>query len=226
MVVLVLTLGNVFENDDDNKDGPAASLAPSVFPTLPVPPADIPTGSPGIPTISLGTLAPSDDGATPAPVAPTVPEDSTSLPSTLQAPTTNPYWNVPVLPTAMATALPSVGVPQPPSPAGPVSPTTSPTASLTTAPQSTTSLPTSLRTSQPTQLSTSSPQASITDLPTILSSPTQGAIVGFPDYSQPALEDPESPQSLARDWLLGDPNLSTYEDWRQLQRFALGTFYY
>ncbi|CAB9530665.1 Leucine Rich Repeat [Seminavis robusta] len=45
----------------------------------------------------------------------------------------------------------------------------------------------------------------------------------FPNYTIQALEDPESPQSKALDWLLDDPDLTEYVDleWRVKQRFAL-----
>ena len=35
-----------------------------------------------------------------------------------------------------------------------------------------------------------------------------------------------SPQSLAFQWILQDPNVDNYEDWRIVQRYALGTFYF
>lgn len=35
-----------------------------------------------------------------------------------------------------------------------------------------------------------------------------------------------SPQTLAYQWLINDPNLSQFPDWRKVQRFALATFYY
>jgi hypothetical protein len=41
-----------------------------------------------------------------------------------------------------------------------------------------------------------------------------------------ALEDPASPQSFAFEFLRSDAALSSYQDWRIQQRFALATFYY
>lgn len=38
--------------------------------------------------------------------------------------------------------------------------------------------------------------------------------------------DPKTPQSRAYDWLMNDPFLADYPPWRQVQRFALTTFYY
>ena len=49
----------------------------------------------------------------------------------------------------------------------------------------------------------------------------------LPNYTLDAMRDgPESPQSLAYEWMVEDPALSTYLDWRILQRFALATFYF
>ena len=49
----------------------------------------------------------------------------------------------------------------------------------------------------------------------------------MPDYTKDAIEnDPFSPQALAYNWTVGDPNLEEYPDWRVRQRFALATFYY
>ena len=48
----------------------------------------------------------------------------------------------------------------------------------------------------------------------------------FPNYTLEALEDTGSSQSLAYDWLLQDPFLMEYEDWRIRQRYALATLYY
>ncbi|CAB9499045.1 Leucine Rich Repeat [Seminavis robusta] len=41
-----------------------------------------------------------------------------------------------------------------------------------------------------------------------------------------ALEDPESPQFMAFEWLLEDPNLPFYSDGRSKQKFALASLYY
>lgn len=49
----------------------------------------------------------------------------------------------------------------------------------------------------------------------------------LPDYTvHPLIHNPNSPQSKAFQWLLDDPSLSTYPDWRIQQRLALATFYY
>ena len=40
------------------------------------------------------------------------------------------------------------------------------------------------------------------------------------------LEDPTSPQSRARDWLLTNTNRAIYSNHRLLQRYAMATFYY
>ena len=50
---------------------------------------------------------------------------------------------------------------------------------------------------------------------------------GLPDYSQASLKDPQSPQSLAINWLTDDyPNASSLEPWKIDQLFALATLYY
>lgn len=41
-----------------------------------------------------------------------------------------------------------------------------------------------------------------------------------------ALSDPLSPQSKALSWLESDVNLSSYPDWRKVQRHVLATFYF
>ena len=49
----------------------------------------------------------------------------------------------------------------------------------------------------------------------------------LPDYTVDAvLQSPDSPQGKAMDWLLGDPKLMDYPDWRLLQRFVMATLYY
>ena len=48
----------------------------------------------------------------------------------------------------------------------------------------------------------------------------------LPASTQKALEDPESPQSLAFHWLSNHPDLDSLEEWRKRQLFALVTFYY
>ena len=50
----------------------------------------------------------------------------------------------------------------------------------------------------------------------------------FPAATQAtlALNNPTTPQVLAYEWLLNDPNIDTLPKWRQVQRMALATFYY
>ena len=48
----------------------------------------------------------------------------------------------------------------------------------------------------------------------------------LPDDTKTSLEDPNSPQSLAFQFILADPGLPLYEDWRTRQRFALATLFY
>ncbi|CAB9510196.1 LRR receptor-like serine threonine-protein kinase [Seminavis robusta] len=49
----------------------------------------------------------------------------------------------------------------------------------------------------------------------------------LPDYSLQAIDRSDnSPQMLAYEWLMGDPNLETYPDWRTVQRFSLATIYF
>ncbi|CAB9513690.1 Leucine Rich Repeat [Seminavis robusta] len=70
----------------------------------------------------------------------------------------------------------------------------------------------------PTSLPTSAPSLA----PTAYSD-----TLDLPDYTQEAiLDDSNSSQARAYSWLMEDPNLESYPDWRVLQRFALATFYY
>jgi hypothetical protein len=48
----------------------------------------------------------------------------------------------------------------------------------------------------------------------------------LPNYTKAALDDPDSPQKNAFEWLMNDPALPNYTDWRILQRFILATFYH
>jgi hypothetical protein len=61
-------------------------------------------------------------------------------------------------------------------------------------------------------------------------SPTSSSLVIFkeqlPLYSQEALLDADSPQAEAFAWLGGDPFVSTYSEFKKLQRYALATLYY
>ncbi|CAB9509923.1 Leucine Rich Repeat [Seminavis robusta] len=48
--------------------------------------------------------------------------------------------------------------------------------------------------------------------------------LNLPDYTLEALDDPNSPQSKAYEWLVGDN--TSLPNWRLVQRFALATFFY
>lgn len=48
----------------------------------------------------------------------------------------------------------------------------------------------------------------------------------LPNYTLDAMQVSNSPQSLAYEFILNDPSLSTYPDWRIKQRFALATFFH
>lgn len=49
----------------------------------------------------------------------------------------------------------------------------------------------------------------------------------LPDYTQDAIrEEPNSPQQLAYVWMINDPSLAEYAEWRIVQRYALAVFYY
>jgi len=174
------------------------SPLPTGFPTMSPSTADTPTGNvPTIPTLSPErTMQPSFADSLPSMVS----ESPTFNDLTR---TENPTFNE--LQTIVPTASPNT--------VSPVSSTVSPTISPTSRP---TTGPSTRPTSVPTQ-----PDG--TDTPT---SQSAGGIVELPEYTQPLLEDPSSPQSLAKKWLENDPGLATYENWRQLQRFALATFYY
>ncbi|CAB9508280.1 Leucine Rich Repeat [Seminavis robusta] len=69
---------------------------------------------------------------------------------------------------------------------------------------------------------TEAPSRSPTASPTILADTWNG----LPDSTLDALEDPDSPQALAYDWILSDSNLTSYPAWKVLQRFALAVFYF
>ena len=73
------------------------------------------------------------------------------------------------------------------------------------------------------QIGTSAPQFVPTSSPTITSTSPR-LIVDFPDFTEVAFDNPLSPQSQARNWLLADPSVNSYEEWKQAQRFALATF--
>ncbi|CAB9519794.1 expressed unknown protein [Seminavis robusta] len=58
-----------------------------------------------------------------------------------------------------------------------------------------------------------------TSAPTLIKLP-------LPEYTLQALNNPRSPQSLALDWLFEDPKQLEYSTDKQIQRFALATFYF
>lgn len=55
---------------------------------------------------------------------------------------------------------------------------------------------------------------------------TPTLLFDLPAYTQQALADPSSPQSLVLDWMYSDPQLLTYTPERQMQRYALAAFYF
>ena len=61
----------------------------------------------------------------------------------------------------------------------------------------------------------------------ITSSPTPAPLtMDLPDYTVSALQNYNSPQYKAREWILGYPLIASLEQWRQTQLFALSTIYY
>jgi hypothetical protein len=48
----------------------------------------------------------------------------------------------------------------------------------------------------------------------------------LPNYTIDSMADPESSQYKAFEWLVNNPFIGNYSDWRILQRFALVTFYF
>ena len=71
---------------------------------------------------------------------------------------------------------------------------------------------------------TEPPSPMPTSSPTM--APTPFLIQDLPDYSVEALNDPNSPQSRAYQWVRNDTLLQEYSNKRLLQRFALATIYY
>ncbi|CAB9517526.1 Leucine Rich Repeat [Seminavis robusta] len=71
-------------------------------------------------------------------------------------------------------------------------------------------------------METESPTPSPTSAPTILADTWDL----LPRSTLSALEDPYSAQARAYDWVLTDPNRTSYPQWKILQRFALVVFYY
>lgn len=68
------------------------------------------------------------------------------------------------------------------------------------------------------------PTPSPTQSPTSVSSSIFSLL---PPYSQESIsEDTLSPQSRAFNWMINDPYVTSYPEWRLLQRFALATLYY
>ena len=57
--------------------------------------------------------------------------------------------------------------------------------------------------------------------------PPTNLVVPLPAYSRQAMaENTLSPQALAYQWLVQDPNLASYSEERRLQRYAMSTLYY
>ncbi|CAB9511309.1 leucine rich repeat [Seminavis robusta] len=73
------------------------------------------------------------------------------------------------------------------------------------------------------QLVTQSPTAAPTGSPT--ASPTANILGTLPQYTLNALADPTTNQSLAYQWVLGDPDHQTYSEYRLMQRFVLAMLY-
>jgi hypothetical protein len=62
--------------------------------------------------------------------------------------------------------------------------------------------------------------------PTALVITEQHVMNLLPNYTMDSLQDPESPQSKAFQWILDDTSHANYPDSRILQRFGLATFYH
>ncbi|CAB9506318.1 Leucine Rich Repeat [Seminavis robusta] len=71
-------------------------------------------------------------------------------------------------------------------------------------------------------MKTESPTSPPTSAPTILADTWDL----LPGSTLSALDDPNSAQARAYDWVLTDPNRTSYPQWKILQRFALVVFYY
>jgi Leucine-rich repeat (LRR) protein len=80
----------------------------------------------------------------------------------------------------------------------------------------------------PTTSSTSIVPTTAAATTTTTTAPTwTTAVFPLPEITLAAIEnDPTSPQALAYQYMLGDPNLSDYSDARAQQRFALATLFY
>ncbi|CAB9505742.1 LRR receptor-like serine threonine-protein kinase [Seminavis robusta] len=77
------------------------------------------------------------------------------------------------------------------------------------------------------------PAPTMDESPTISAAPTAAPTIladtweGLLDTTRNAiLDNPHSPQALAYQWVLNDPNRTVYPEWKILQRFAMATFYY
>ena len=71
---------------------------------------------------------------------------------------------------------------------------------------------------------TPTPSSSPTQAPTMFSFFVQSLL---PSFSQDAIySNPNSPQARALEWVVNDPNFTSYQEWRVLQRFALATIFY
>ncbi|CAB9503014.1 expressed unknown protein [Seminavis robusta] len=52
---------------------------------------------------------------------------------------------------------------------------------------------------------------------------TSPFFAALPNATMASLQDVESPQSQALEWLFGHPNYGTMEDWKRIQPFAMVT---
>lgn len=90
--------------------------------------------------------------------------------------------------------------------------------------------PTEAPTKSPTQLPSNTPTIALTTSPTqrpiTAPIPSQAVAIALPPYTIQALDNPNSPQYKAFQWLAADPNLNTYTAFRQYQRMALATFFF
>ena len=88
--------------------------------------------------------------------------------------------------------------------------------------------PTASATEPPESPSAATPT---TESPTFAETPADPfmlKVYNLPEYTKESLNDPTSPQSKALEWVLQHPMVAsgTMLEWRQLQLFALATFYY
>jgi len=170
-------------------------------------PDPAPAPTPAVTTLSPTTRAPFqtlEPDPTPPPTTkvPSTPDRTTVKPTT-DSPTTNDPTTIP----------PTTPEPTTSSPATPEPTTESPTPSPTT--RSTTPEPT---------ISEPSPTESPATNPSSVS--LTGWEADLPDYTQLALENPNSAQTQALNWLNQHPNLYTMEVWKRRQLLALVSFYF